>query len=82
MTDQADHWLESARCVRERIDTEFFFATTPAIIEGVQRVCAQCPVAQRCLALAMSAERHYARYGIFGGLTPQQRRELAKATRS
>lgn len=43
------------------------------------RLCAPCPVQRQCLELAMSAEGSAAagaRYGVFGGLTPAQRREL------
>jgi len=43
------------------------------------RVCVGCPVQRQCLELAMAAEGSAAaggRYGVFGGLTPAQRREL------
>ena len=46
----------------------------------VVRVCQGCPVRRECLEDALAAEgRDQTRWGIFGGLTPQQRRQLAAA---
>lgn len=77
----ADPWFERARCVTDQVATETFFASHPNQVERAQRFCASCPVAQECLNLAMSNERDYARYGIYGGLTPDQRKELWQAIR-
>ena len=45
------------------------------------RICAACPVSDDCLRAAMEAEAGAGwRYGIFGGLTPDQRWRLAEST--
>jgi hypothetical protein len=43
-------------------------------------ICSACPaeLRERCLVLAMAAEEHEPqRYGVFAGLTPEERTELA-----
>ncbi|MFF1341085.1 WhiB family transcriptional regulator [Streptomyces sp. NPDC058290] len=45
-------------------------------------VCRRCPVADRCLALALEREGNADRYnraGIWGGLNPQERAALRTA---
>lgn len=42
-------------------------------------ICTDCPVRAACLNAAMDAERGAPyRYGIFGGLTPDERQQLAE----
>lgn len=46
------------------------------------RICRRCPATDPCLAEAMAAEEGLSeqyRYGIFGGLTPDQRAQLDQA---
>lgn len=44
-------------------------------------ICGTCPVREECLSAVMRAERAWtARYGIFGGLTPEQRQGLSTLT--
>ncbi len=53
-------------------------ATAQTAIE----VCAECPVRDACLAFAMRSEgtkQTSARHGIYGGMTPEQRRSLYRA---
>lgn len=45
--------------------------------EAAVRICSSCPVRLDCLDYAMRAETQWGRYGIWGGLSPEQRRELA-----
>lgn len=73
-------WIDEALCATGIFGTDFFFPEKRSDEKQAQQFCAKCPVAQQCLELAMSNERDYARYGIYGGLTPGQRRELHKAT--
>jgi hypothetical protein len=42
-----------------------------------QHVCARCPVAEVCLWTALVHDDPLYRYGVFGGLLPHQRRQLA-----
>ncbi len=61
-------------------DVELFF--TPGYEQAAIRVCEQCPIREQCLAEAMSVERPSLRFGVFGGLTPEQRTELWRTTRA
>jgi len=42
-----------------------------------QRVCCCCPVAELCLWSALVLEDPLYRFGVFGGLLPHQRHQLA-----
>lgn len=76
------YWWEDAAC--RTADAELFF--TP---EGVSReerraaereaklICTRCPVRAACLSAALEAEE---RYGIWGGLSPRERRQQYAAT--
>ena len=74
MADES--WRRLAAC-RGR-DTDLWFRSgIPAEALGV---CNSCPVKAECLGMAMRAEAGaVARYGVFGGLPPQQRAVLARA---
>jgi hypothetical protein len=75
-------WREDATCAR--VDPELFFPAAeggPALerqVEAAKRVCAACPVRAACLAWATRALP----YGIAGGLTQQERRQLAALSRT
>lgn len=57
---------------------ELFFPFIPVGRVGIydegKAVCARCTVRPRCLALAEEFVPHGDRYGLFGGLTPTERR--------
>lgn len=85
-TPTSPRWEEEARC-REVDDPDIFFPRTAdaGCSEGAEkrayaaakRVCAGCPVWQRCRAYAIERGE---RYGMWGGLTPRQiRREHDRA---
>ena len=70
-------WGDRANCLG---DDEFFDeqATGAALA-----ACRTCPVRQQCLDLAMRAEGTASaayRFGIYGGLTTEERADLAKRT--
>ena len=71
-----DWWLLAA-C--RGTDTEMFYP--PASQQPDRLVlltCRGCPVRAECLEYAMESEagRTESRHGVWGGLTPQQRRQL------
>jgi WhiB family transcriptional regulator, redox-sensing transcriptional regulator len=71
-------WREDAACRGE--DSELFFpvgSTGPALpqIAAAKEVCAGCPVREACLEFAMSTGQGY---GIWGGLTEDERRSLRR----
>ncbi len=77
-TRETDSWRRGAAC--RDMDTELFFprGETGAPLEqtlAAKEVCARCPVRLACLDFAMATRQEY---GIFGGLTEQERRALAR----
>lgn len=48
-----------------------FFSELPSKIAKAKALCATCPMVEACLAQGMEME-----FGIFGGLTPQERKAL------
>lgn len=79
-----DHWRKQAIC--RGIDPEVFFPTKRGTGEerwdAARMVCAICPVVDQCLSLALSVEEHDDRWGMYGGKSPMERRELRQKRRS
>ncbi|MTD58756.1 transcription factor WhiB [Amycolatopsis sp. RM579] len=66
-------WHDDAACVGTDPDS-FYPEQGPGItldVAAAKRVCLRCPVRPNCLAYAIA---HDERHGIWGGLTPQERR--------
>ncbi|MER5213665.1 WhiB family transcriptional regulator [Streptomyces sp. NPDC002838] len=68
-------WAEDASC--RGYDLDLFFTDSKRGIAQAKQVCAGCPVREECLDEGLRAEDG-SRYGIYGGLTPDERAELAK----
>lgn len=70
-------WRDNAACEGE--DTNIFFSKSPSLTDQARAICNTCPVSQECLedAMAWEADGTYYRYGMFGGFTKEERRELA-----
>ena len=68
-------WREAAACTR--VDPEVFYPVDmspgSAAVARAKRVCAGCPVRKVCLADVMAWEDPARRWGVTGGLTPQER---------
>lgn len=76
------HWLDRSACLRE--DPELFFPIGEAgpardQIRDAKRVCLRCEVRENCLAWAMEAHEDY---GVLGGLSESERRELRRSLRT
>jgi WhiB family redox-sensing transcriptional regulator len=70
-------WQENAACIG--LPSEFFFPERSAVITvGARKVCDDCPVRDRCLEYALTEGEWH---GIWGGLSPEQRRDLARTRR-
>ncbi|NIJ13789.1 WhiB family redox-sensing transcriptional regulator [Saccharomonospora amisosensis] len=74
-------WRHRAACRDE--DPELFFPVSdvgPGAVqtERAKAVCASCPVRARCLEYALENGLDY---GIFGGMTERERRELTREHR-
>lgn len=75
---ETERWRRAAAC--RDMDTELFFPrgeTGAPLVQttGAKAVCGGCPVRTPCLEFAMATRQEY---GIFGGLTEQERRTLAR----
>jgi WhiB family redox-sensing transcriptional regulator len=78
-------WRDRAVCVGG--EPEIFFPSEPSHPNAyavARAVCAQCPVRAECFNAAASAEGGRAadyRYGMWGGLTPEERASRHRAAR-
>lgn len=71
-------WRHQAACLDE--DPELFFPignTGPALlqVEEAKKVCARCTVREECLEWALGAGQDY---GVWGGLSEDERRALKR----
>jgi WhiB family redox-sensing transcriptional regulator len=65
-------WQEQALCAQT--DPEAFFPEPGRLAHAAKRICARCDVRAECLQHALT---HHEAYGIWGGLTPNERAALA-----
>lgn len=74
------HWMEQAACVGHPLDWWFWDDSTPSDIKRTARaICESCPVRTRCAEYAFEVEGDlFHRSGVYGGLTPNQRREMRR----
>lgn len=75
----AGSWRESAAC--RSADPELFFPASPAgtpadQAEIAKGVCARCPVRRECLRFALATRQAY---GVWGGMSEQERRTARQA---
>lgn len=70
--------LPGARCARRDHDPELWFPANGdrAAAKRAKAICWSCPVRAACLEWALGANE---RTGIWGGTTPNERRELRRA---
>jgi WhiB family redox-sensing transcriptional regulator len=69
-------WQDRAAC--RHIPVEFFFPPAEQEAEEAKAICAMCEVRQLCLEFAITEGE---RFGIWGGLTTQERRSLVAKRR-
>lgn len=70
----AANWREFAAC--RGLNPEQFY--DQKVEARAKEICRQCAVAEPCLAYALRRE---AKWGVFGGLSPSERRTLLKHLR-
>ena len=68
-----DTWQDKAACYG--IDPEIFFPASEEDASLALSYCTACGIREICLAWAL---RNRERYGVWGGLTEQQRRRLQR----
>jgi len=78
MADHDDSWYPQAACMGAPVDLFFPERTQPDArrMEQARAICGSCPVREACLVAGM-AEQH----GIWGGLSPSERRVLRRKQR-
>ncbi|MEV7389580.1 WhiB family transcriptional regulator [Streptomyces sp. NPDC091215] len=77
-TDTALDWAKDAACRGRNVNE--FFTTDQRRVREIKNLCARCPVSEQCLAEAFRAE-DTSRYGIYGGLTAEERGQIARRRR-
>jgi len=65
-------WRERAACLGQPVNR--FFPNDPNRYPKVVRLCEGCVVKSSCLDEALRIPETLDRYGVYGGLTPPQRR--------
>ncbi|MFE6738656.1 WhiB family transcriptional regulator [Streptomyces tubercidicus] len=71
----AEEWTESAMCAQT--DPERFYPELGGTAAAARKVCAQCVVRAECLDYAL---RNNELYGVWGGLTRQERRRMQRSS--
>lgn len=66
-------WFERAEC--RGVDPDLFFPKAGESYQQAQRVCRECPVRAQCLEYALD---NCERFGVWGGLTERERRQLRR----
>jgi WhiB family redox-sensing transcriptional regulator len=69
-------WHEHALC--RQMDPELWFPEPWENETPAKLICGRCPVRAACLAYALDAHEEY---GVWGGLSPEERRELHRRMR-
>jgi WhiB family redox-sensing transcriptional regulator len=75
----AAEWEERALCRDVEDQAVFFPPHGNRSAEAAKRICRRCPVADECLETALLNDE---RFGIWGGMTEKERRELKEESGS
>lgn len=67
------NWIEHAACKGKPI--EIFFIERGQSSREAKEICNLCKVKAECLEEALSAKHEVDMFGIFGGLSPRERRK-------
>ena len=69
-------WRQAARC--RGVDPEVFYPTEEDEGLEAKEICTLCPVRAACLEYALARRE---KHGIWGGLTPRERRRVLRRRR-
>jgi WhiB family redox-sensing transcriptional regulator len=72
----SDDWMDQGKC-RDMAPAVFFPGDGVGVI-AAQRICAECPVAERCLQYALD---EHIDHGVWGGKSERERRRIARRRR-
>ncbi|MFF2556315.1 WhiB family transcriptional regulator [Nocardia sp. NPDC058058] len=70
---EPESWHQQALCTQT--DPEAFFPDKGGSTREAKRVCGSCEVRRQCLDYALA---HDQRFGIWGGLSPRERRRYER----
>lgn len=70
-----EHWTEDANCSGVEMEVFFPKSQDDDRFDLAKEYCQSCRVKRECLLLAINNEDHDDRWGVFGGLTPAERRQ-------
>ena len=70
-------WHDDAAC--RNYDGALWFPTRGQSSEPAKKICAGCPVREKCLEFA---ERNLLKHGVWGGLSENQRKRRRKGRRA
>lgn len=73
--DPPESWEVDAVCAQ--VDPELFFPEKGGSTRDAKKLCATCPVREECLNAALQRGEYW---GIFGGLSPMERRKLRRSS--
>jgi WhiB family redox-sensing transcriptional regulator len=76
VVDRPQKWRARALCAQA--DPEAWFPEKGGSVRQATAICRRCPVQAECLDYALA---HVERFGVWGGLTWEQRRELLRGGR-
>lgn len=71
--DDSVAWQDSAKC--SKADPETFFPGKGGSTKDGKKICASCEVRTQCLEHALATDE---KFGIWGGLSERERRELRR----
>lgn len=74
------NWQDKAACSAIDVAVFYYDTWTERLDElnQIRRVCAECPVRAQCLEYALDTDD---KYGVWGGLTPRERRQVKRERR-
>ena len=72
-SDRPRTWWDQALCAK--VDGDMFFPEKGESTREPKQVCAACPVREPCLGYALE---HGEVHGVWGGLSPRERRGLQR----
>jgi WhiB family redox-sensing transcriptional regulator len=73
-TARLGQWAQHALCAQT--NSEIFFPAHDDPGTEAKQICRPCPVRRECLSFALTNDE---RFGIWGGLDPEERRNLRRS---
>jgi WhiB family redox-sensing transcriptional regulator len=71
-----EEWMSRGRC--RDLSPTIFFPSDGIGVQEAQRICADCPVSDACLAYALD---NHIDHGVWGGASERERRRILRRRR-